>query len=81
MYDIHPNSKWLIDWSDRMNIKYGLPDSDNDWCRKLAYYCGEAGNDHPSYTAIEVAKSWEAYGFNEFSTPDSSGAGENEGEV
>jgi len=43
-----------------MTAKHGNPDSDNDWCRKLAYHVGEAGNDHPSNNAIAVAKQWEA---------------------
>ena len=57
---MHLNTIWLMAWADRMTAKHGNPDSDNDWCRKLAYHVGEAGNDHPSNNAIAVAKQWEA---------------------
>jgi len=56
---MHENTTWLMDWADRMNEKCGPPEDDFDWCRKLAYFVGEEGNDHPSYQAISVAKSWE----------------------
>ena len=56
---IDPNSQWLIDWCDRMIAKYGHPKSGVDWCRKLAYFMGEAGNDSPSNEAIIVAMEWE----------------------
>ena len=56
---LHPNTKWLMDWCDRMTAKHGHPDSDNDWCRKLAYHVGEEGNDYPSNDAIKVAQKWE----------------------
>lgn len=57
--ETHPNTKWLIDWCDRMIAKFGHPKDDFDWCRKLAYHMGEEGNDHPSEEAIKVAKRWE----------------------
>jgi hypothetical protein len=56
---MHPNSEWLIKWCDRMITKYGHPTYDFDWCRKLAYHMGEAGNDNPSYEAMKVAEEWE----------------------
>jgi len=53
---MHKNSKWLLDWAYRMHSK-----TDGfDFCRKLAYFMGEAGNDHPSDAAIEEAKLWES---------------------
>ena len=55
---IDEKSQWLIDWCDRMVAKYGQPLDDMDWCRKLAYYMGEQGNDSPSIEAIEQAKVW-----------------------
>jgi hypothetical protein len=55
---LHPNTVWLIKWADKMDVKYGPPKEGYDWCRKLAYSVGEAGNDHPSLEAIEVAKRW-----------------------
>lgn len=59
---MHENTIWLIRWHDRMVEKYGKPDSNEDWCRKLAYTVGEEGNDHPSYHAVAVAKEWEMNG-------------------
>jgi len=56
---MHENTQWLMDWADRMNEKFGPPEDDFDWCRKLAYFVDEAGNDHPSNYAISVAKIWE----------------------
>ena len=56
---MHENTKWLMDWADRMNEKCGPPEDDFDWCRKLAYFVSEEGKDHPSYYAISVAKTWE----------------------
>lgn len=56
------NTLWLMDWADRMVKKYGQPKDDFDWCRKLAYYMGEEGKDHPSNSAIRVAKEWEKDG-------------------
>ena len=56
---MHPNTKWLMDWCDRMTEKHGNPDADNDWCRKLAYHMGEEGNDYPSNKAIKIAEQWE----------------------
>lgn len=56
---MHKNTKWLIDWADRMHSKFGPPVMGLDWCRRLAYYLDEQGNDHPSDFAIEVAKKWE----------------------
>ena len=57
--DLHPNTIWLMSWCDRMIAKYGHPKDCEDWCRKLAYYMGEAGNDHPSDQAIQIAHDWE----------------------
>jgi hypothetical protein len=57
--DLHPNTKWLIEWADRMNEKFGPPRVGLDWCRKLAYKIGEQGMDHPSNKAIRVAEYWE----------------------
>lgn len=56
---MHQNTKWLMKWADRMAKKFGNPDSDNDWCRKLAYAVDEAGNDNPSSFALSVAARWE----------------------
>ena len=56
---MHPNTKWIMDWADRMYAKFGLPKTGMDWCRKLAYSVGEGGEDHPSNYAISVAKKWE----------------------
>ena len=53
------NTNWLMDWNDRMIKKYGHPKIGYDWCRKLAYSVGEAGNESPSDYAILVAKKWE----------------------
>ncbi len=39
--------------------KFGQPKTGFDWCRKLAYSVGEAGNDNPSNSAINVAETWE----------------------
>ncbi len=52
------NTAWIISWADRMYKKYGDPDTQNDWCRKLAYYCGEQGWDSPSDYAISVGLIW-----------------------
>lgn len=57
---MHPNTQWLINWADRMNAKWGPPETGYDWCRKLAYFVGEEGQDHPSDFAIEAAKKWES---------------------
>jgi len=57
--ELHQNTVWLISWCDRMIVKYGQPDDDFDWCRKLAYFMNEAGNDYPSNEALRVARSWE----------------------
>lgn len=57
--DLHPNTLWLMEWGDRMYKMYGHPDSGMDWCRKLAYFVGEEGNDYPSVGAIAVAERWE----------------------
>ena len=61
---MNPNTKWLMGWCDRMVAKFGHPKDDFDWCRKLAYYVGEAGNYDPSDNAIEVAKTWEFIDWN-----------------
>ena len=53
------NTKWLMNWNDRMLKKYGHPKTGYDWCRKLAYSIGEEGEYAPSNYAIEVAKKWE----------------------
>lgn len=53
------NTLWLISWADRMFKKWGHPETGYDWCRKLAYHVGEAGNDSPSDDAIKVAQKWE----------------------
>ena len=50
---------WIITWNTRMFAKYGKPNGNNDWIRKLAYHMGEEGADVPSLKAIEVAKEWE----------------------
>ena len=39
--------------------KYGQPKEGYDWCRKLAYHMGEAGNYTPSHKALETALAWE----------------------
>jgi len=56
---MYPNTKWLMDWNDRMVKKFGQPKTGFDWCRKLAYSVGEAGNDNPSDSAINIAETWE----------------------
>ena len=58
---MHKNTKWIMQWADRMNKKFGKPKNpmDYDWIRKLSYYVDEAGNDYPSDYAIDVAKKWE----------------------
>jgi len=56
--DLHSNTIWLINWNDKMIAKYGHPETGYDWCRKLAYYMGEEGNDIPSPDAIAIAKKW-----------------------
>lgn len=53
------NTAWLIAWDVRMVAKFGHPTEGVDWCRKLAYYMGEAGNNSPSDKAIQEAKRWE----------------------
>ena len=53
------NTEWLMSWGDRMYKKHGHPPNDFDWCRKLAYHMGEAGNDSPSDSAILEAMKWE----------------------
>lgn len=62
MIELHANTIWLMDWADRMFKKYGHPIEGYDWCRKLAYHVGEAGNDHPSNEAIKIAEQWEKEG-------------------
>jgi hypothetical protein len=57
--EFHPNTLWLMNWGDRMRMRYGRPNDGVDWCRKLAYATGEEGTDHPSNAAIEIAKKWE----------------------
>ncbi len=42
-----------------MTNKFGQPKNDYDWCRKLAYFTGEEGNDHPSDYALAIARNWE----------------------
>lgn len=56
---LHQNSVWLMNWADRMIAKYGQPKTGLEWCRKLAYSVGEAGQDHPSDDAIRTAIEWE----------------------
>lgn len=56
---MNPNTKWLMNWNDRMIVKFGQPKAGIDWCRKLAYSVGEAGNDNPSNYATNVAETWE----------------------
>ena len=56
---LHPHTTWIMGWADRMYAKWGEPPSDVDWIRKLAYHMEEAGNDHPSRDAIQVARGWE----------------------
>ena len=55
----NPEITWLMNWADRMVKKYGQPKEGYDWCRKLAYFMGEAGNYAPSQKALEVARFWE----------------------
>jgi hypothetical protein len=55
------NTQILMDWCDRMVAKYGQPKEGCDWCRKLAYAVGEAGNDSPSDYAILIAMEWEKH--------------------
>ena len=59
MNEPHLNTLWLMSWNNRMVAKYGQPNTNEDWCRKLAYYMGEEGNDVPSNAAIEIARKWE----------------------
>lgn len=56
---MHKNTKWLIAWADRMNDKFGPPETGMEWCRNLAYAMGEAGNENPSPEAISMATKWE----------------------
>ena len=56
---MHENTKWVMDWADRMVERFGQPHDDFDWCRRLAYHMGEEGDDHPSVSAINVAHIWE----------------------
>ena len=60
----HKNTIWIMAWASRMTEIYGNPCNplDYDWCRKLAYYTGEAGNDYPSDDAIKIAADWERNG-------------------
>ena len=53
------NTVWIMSWGDRMIKKHGHPKTGVDWCRKLAYFMDEAGNDSPSDNAITIAKVWE----------------------
>jgi len=54
------NTEWLMGWHDRMFEKYGHPKGGIDWCRKLANFMDELGNDDPSDAAIKEAMKWEA---------------------
>ena len=56
---MHENTKWVMDWADRMVKRFGQPYDDFDWCRRLAYAMGEEGFDIPSNMAINIAKDWE----------------------
>ena len=56
---MHENTRFVMKWADRMYKKFGNPEDGYDWCRKLAYSVGEAGNDHPSPEAIKLAVKWE----------------------
>lgn len=56
---MHPNTKYLMRWNNRMLKKFGQPETGIDWCRKLAYSVGEAGKDNPSDSAINIAETWE----------------------
>lgn len=56
---ISQNLMALMAWGDRMLKKYGHPRVGIDWCRKLAYHVGEAGNDSPSDHALTIARDWE----------------------
>jgi len=58
--ELHPNTERLMAWADRMYAKHGNPKTGYDWCRKLAYAVGEAGNDYPSDEALRVAEKWES---------------------
>jgi len=54
----HPNTNWLARWEKRMREQYGHPAS-GCWCRELAVFAEELGNDHPSDEALAVAREWE----------------------
>ena len=56
---MHTNTKWIMNWADRMTTKYGQAPSGYDWCRELAYALDKAGKDHPSDEALVVASQWE----------------------
>ena len=56
---MHENTKWIMDWADRMYTKFGQADEGYDWIRNLSYTTNEAGNDHPSPEAIALAVKWE----------------------
>jgi len=55
------NTEKLMAWADRMYKTYGSPATGIDWCRKIAYYMNEEGNDNPSDECIFVAEDWEAH--------------------
>jgi len=57
--NMHENTKWIMAWADRMNDKFGQPDEGYDWIRNLSYVSDEAGDDHPSQKAINLAMKWE----------------------
>jgi|GEM_PF-6392486 len=52
-----PNTKWVVDWCDRMMETTGLCGA--VLCESLAEFVNESGEDIPSSQAIEVARDWE----------------------
>jgi hypothetical protein len=53
------NTKKIMLWASRMQMVYGNAPGGYDWCRAIAYYVDEAGNDSPSNEAIKTALSLE----------------------
>ena len=57
MKEIHPNTRFIMDWADRMIMK-------TDFCfdiflEALVCFMGEEGQENPSDAAVEKAKQWE----------------------
>ena len=56
---MHENTKWIMDWGDRMDKKFGPPDEGDSWILNLADAANEARDDYPSQKAIDLAMKWE----------------------